>query len=187
MVDLFSGLGGASAAMRDRGWRVVSVEMESRFRPDVVADVRQLALRDGLAPDLLWASPPCEAFSRSAMPWHPDEEPDLELVLAAREAVRRLEPKWWVIENVKGAVRWLTPVLGRHTARIGPLYLWGRMPLILLGQAPRPWKERLSSVQDALRAKVPYEISEAVAVAVETALSGRPHPVLAALNSDGAP
>lgn len=70
MVDLYAGLGGASAAMKDRDWDVVSVELDPAFRPTVVGDVRALPLRDGLRPDLLWASPPCEEFSKWAMPWH---------------------------------------------------------------------------------------------------------------------
>ena len=41
MIDLCSGLGGASAAMRERGWRVVTVDNEATFSPDVVADVRE--------------------------------------------------------------------------------------------------------------------------------------------------
>jgi hypothetical protein len=54
MLDLFAGLGGASQAMIDRGWRVVRVDLEPRLRPDVVADVAHLPLR--WQPDLLWAA-----------------------------------------------------------------------------------------------------------------------------------
>lgn len=44
MLDLFSGLGGASQVMVERGWKVIRVDIESRFKPDIVADVRALPL-----------------------------------------------------------------------------------------------------------------------------------------------
>ena len=164
MVDLFSGLGGASAAMRDRGWLVVTVDIEPRFRPSVVADVRNLPLR--CRPDLLWASPPCDEFAREDMPWsRTGKTPDLSLVRAALRAVELLQPRFWILENVRGAVRYLGP----WRQRFAPIYLWGDFPLIL---APpiRGWKERLSSSRPELRAMIPYALSEAVAVAVEQAL-----------------
>lgn len=39
MVDLFSGLGGASYTARERGWQVTTIDAEQRFAPDVVADL----------------------------------------------------------------------------------------------------------------------------------------------------
>lgn len=168
MVDLYAGLGGASAAMRERGWRVVGVDLDAKYRPDIVADVRKLPLRAGLRPDLVWASPPCEEFAKDSMPWFKDTPPpSLELVGAAMRAIEWLQPRWWVIENVRGSHRWIRLLLGPHRARYGPVYLWGDFPLFLLGQRPAAWKERLSSKQDALRAAIPFEISEGLALAVE--------------------
>jgi hypothetical protein len=170
MVDLFSGLEGASAAMRDRGWEILTVDIDASFRPSVVADVSHLPLRASLRPDLLWASPPCEEFAKTSMPWHrPAPEPSLALVKATVRAIETLEPQWWVVENVRGAVPWLRPFLGSHLTRLGPIYLWGHLPPLLLASPVHVRKERLSSTASARRAFIPYDVSEAVAVAVEGA------------------
>lgn len=161
MLDLFSGRGGASAAMRDRGWRVVTVELDASFRPDVVGDVSRLPIRGQW--DLVWASPPCTEFSRWNLPWiEPKVAPDLTLWRAAEAAISALRPRWWVIENVRGAISWI----GRATRCHPPVFLWGHMPLFDVKL--RPWKERLSSTKRAERAEIPYELSLALARACET-------------------
>lgn len=67
-LDLCSGLGGASQPALDRGWRVIRVDIDPRFKPDIVADVRALPLRP-FHVDVLWASPPCQEFARATLPW----------------------------------------------------------------------------------------------------------------------
>jgi site-specific DNA-cytosine methylase len=169
MLDLFSGLGGASAAMRERShWRVVRVDINPAVRPDIMADVRTFAWR-GPRPTLVWASPPCEEFSRESMPWcrtgHP---PDLGLIVATLQFVRSVQPVFWVLENVRGAQRWI----GRAPYHAGPFYLWGYYPPFRA--AVRVRKEHLSSAADLRRAQIPYALSAALADAVEEALGMRP-------------
>ncbi len=163
MLDLFAGLGGASQAMRARGWQVVTVELDPKFRPNVVADVSRLPIRGQF--DLIWASPPCTEFSRESMPWcRTGNAPSLELWQAAERAIAELRPRWWVIENVKGAVPWI----GRQPQRrIGPFYLWGRMPAFKVRGDLGRKKESFGSRQRAERAKVPMALSLALAEAVE--------------------
>ena len=169
MLDLFSGLGGASQAMKDRGWHVVRVDNDPSLRPDIVADIREWSW-DGLRPDLIWASPPCEEFSREFMPWRrTGEEPDLSLVLAAKHIIDECQPRFWVIENVKGAVRWLNSILGPPRLVIGPYFLWGFFPDIGdVDTSEFPRKERMSSRCRRERAKIPYSLSQAFALACET-------------------
>ena len=166
MWDLFSGLGGASQAMKDRGWRVIRIDSEERFKPDIVCDLGE-AIPDAQylpKPDLIWASPPCTEFSREFMPWcRTGESPSCGLVWATYRHVWLHEPRWWVLENVVGAQRWL----GRAPRHIGPFYLWGYYPPFKA--SVRPFKEKLSSSQDAERAKIPYALSLALAEASERA------------------
>jgi site-specific DNA-cytosine methylase len=161
MLDLYSGLGGASAVMRERGWFVVTVELEPSLRPDVVADVRYLPIRGQW--DLIWASPPCTEFSRESMPWcRTGSAPDLSLVLAAKAAIAELRPRWWVIENVRGAQPWLGPARWIRN----PVYLWGQFPSF--DCRVEFWKEKLSSKRRQERAKMPRALSEALAIACES-------------------
>ncbi len=177
MLDLFSGLGGASRVFKARGWDVVRVELEERFNtlfdPAIVADVTTLD-PTGLGKfDLVWASPPCQEFSKFGMPmFYPDPpEPSLECVNAVKRIVDILRPRFWVLENVRSAQRWLGPA--RQHA--GSFYLWGDFPL--MEDPPRCVKgikhyHRGTYVRDAAkRAEIPLALSLAMCQAVEKELA----------------
>ena len=168
MLDLFSGLGGASAAMRDRGWEVTTLDSNPEFKSDIVADIRDFSWEGGPL-DLIWASPPCEEFSREFMPWcKTGVEPSMELVEAAYRVIQGARPRFWVIENTRGAVKWFRPLLGPPTWISNPIYLWGYFPpLPKLRLKMR--KEKMSSSWAAERAKIPYEVSLALAISIESA------------------
>jgi hypothetical protein len=164
MLDLFAGLGGASAAMVDRGWEVVTVDNEPRFGCTHTADLTHWSY-SGPSVDLVWASPPCTEFSRESMPWkRTGKAPSLALVEAARRIVREVQPQWWVLENVRGATKYLTPLMGEPRS-YGPFFLWGVFPTFRA--RVRFFKERLSSTRRAERAKVPLALSRALAKACE--------------------
>ena len=128
MLDLFSGLGGASQAMKNRGWHVITVDINPDFQPDIVADVRDWHWH-GQRPDLLWASPPCNEFAREFMPWSSTgRDPDRSLVQATLRIVAEAWPRYWILENVRGAVSWIYPLLGSPRTIIGAFYLWGFFP-----------------------------------------------------------
>lgn len=169
MLDLYAGHGGASQVMRARGWAVHRVDLD----PDGIFDVEERAdltnwSWHGPRPDLVWASPPCDEFSREFMPWSKTGiAPGLALVQAARRIIEETQPRYWVIENVKGALRWLTPLLGPPRQVIGPFYLWGYFPWLSVDLTGRRTKESYPSTRPDLRAMIPAPISEALAWAVE--------------------
>jgi hypothetical protein len=39
MIDLFTGRGGASQAMKERGWLVVTLDNEAKFQPEICRDI----------------------------------------------------------------------------------------------------------------------------------------------------
>jgi site-specific DNA-cytosine methylase len=168
MLDLFSGLGGASQAFRERPWwKVVRVDIDPACEPDIVADVATWTWH-GPRPTLVWASPPCQEFAREDMPWcRTGRPPDLTLVFAVLRIVRETGPLFWVLENVRGAQRWI----GRAPWHVGPYYFWGWFPPFK--GVVRTLKSHLPSSQDRLRARIPYVISRALADAVEEALGLR--------------
>ena len=151
IIDLCCGLGGASQAMKDRGWKVISVDIERKFKPDIVADVRLLTLKN-IQPLLVWASPPCGEFAREWMPWtKTGEKPDMSIVKACYEIILEIKPIFWCIENVQGAVKYFKPLLGKPRAIHKPYFLWGNFP--------NNWK-----------IKITYEISLAIAMSIEANL-----------------
>lgn len=165
-VELFAGTAGATAAFRRHGWNVITVDVDGRHRPDLVADVRSLPL--SLGPDVgrpvefLWSSPPCTDFSDA----NPDAplRPSLDLVFAAMAAVRAIRPRFWIIENVRGAI----PHLGIPAQKIGPWCLWGYFPQLRV-TLPMHDHQKSGSSTAIARAAVPAELSESLYRAIVNA------------------
>jgi hypothetical protein len=178
MFDLCCGLGGASAAMRDRGWDVTSFDLLADCKPDVLIDVSNLLNLPRRA-DLVWASPPCQQFSVHGLPWKnavkARRDPDLTIVEACYRLITQSQPRFWVIENVFAARKWLTPILGPVASTIDGHVLWGRLPG-LIPQFKRQGTKTKETVgprklRHQIRSVIPYEISLAIALAVERRLA----------------
>lgn len=149
MLDLFSGLGGASQAMReDDKWKVTTVDFEEKFEPDVCADVLDLEPEDFEGDyDLIWASPPCDRFTVAQIGRYWDKEDGLNvprssevverisLVYHTLFLINRLNPDWWFLENPRAMLR---NIIGKPKATITycqygdnkmkPTDLWGKHP-----------------------------------------------------------
>lgn len=181
MLDIYSGLGGASEAFVRAGWEVHRLENNVLLR-DVphtkLTDVTTWPFQEIPAGyyDFVWASPPCTEFSNAygapksvAAREGIDYFPDLSLLHRAREIIEHLMPVYYIIENVAGASKIFSQELGVNGPRqiIGPFYLWGVFPYI-----PIDWDFKHSKFEndtwssDPLRAnkrgKIPIELSEAV-------------------------
>jgi len=193
MLDLFSGLGGASEAMvRDSGWSVLRIEnnpLLSGVPFTVIDDVRNLQpnkmakpwVLPNLGIDLIWASPPCTEFSggfhapksiASREVGLDNYHPSLELVESAIRIIEIVKPKYWVIENVVGAIRYFKPLLGEPKQIIGPYVLWGNFPEIFYDKAKlTPKKHKDSGSRDPLRSNrracVDFEVSQGLKFAIE--------------------
>ncbi len=166
VIDGCAGLGGASKPMRDRGWKVLTLDNDPRFGTDIVADIRTWQWH-GRRPDLAWLSPPCNEFAREFLPWcRTGQKPDLSIVLGCKRFIDQVNPRYWVIENVKGALKWFEPILGKPSYVCNPYYLWGFFPDISHVRVSSN-KERLSSTRSAERALIPYRLGEALAIAIE--------------------
>lgn len=167
VLDLFAGLRGWSRIAEERGHDVVSVDFDPRF--DVtyhrdLSDVRgMLATLDGWRPDVVLASPPCEAFSVMTIGrnWTRDDRDRptpktdkarlaLALVAATLELIDRLDPSFWIIENPRAMLRKqeLVSRFDRRTvtycqfgeAYMKPTDLWGGFPPSLVLPDPcRPY------------------------------------------------
>lgn len=172
VLDLFCGLGGFSSVFRERGHRVIGVDIVPPC--DIQADVGRLPFSTEFRPDVILASPPCDEFSRESMPWcRTGKVPSVDLVVAAKRAIDTLRPRWWVIENVRGAIRYLVPILGPVRERVGSRYLWGNFPLFFhAGHRSAQGKERLGPQipnRKRMRSMIPRTISDGLCRVIEDA------------------
>lgn len=171
MIDLFSGLGGASEAfVQHPDWMVYRVEISehcSHVAHTIIGDVNDDHLIRSLPSnaDILWMSPPCTEFSTARQP--PIQNPSLALVERCLEIIEILKPKHWVIENVKGSIKHLDKLLGLPSVIINGTYvLWGNFPKFdaqIQGHSKLhndPWSD--DPLRPQKRAYVPIKISEAL-------------------------
>lgn len=101
-LDLFCGAGGAAMGLHRAGFDVTGIDIKPQKRYPF-----RFIQGDALRPpvrlqdfDLVWASPPCQAYSALAA-MHPERiYPDL--IPATRERLEALASAW-VMENVEGA------------------------------------------------------------------------------------
>lgn len=175
IVELFAGLQGWTSAAT-AGDVVVTTDFEARFETTITADVLEPDLADRLMtaldgrPDLVLASPPCEAFSvlQIGRAWtRPNDVPPhapktdaarhaLRIVERTRELIDELAPAYYVIENPRAKLRKL-PVVADLELRtvtycklgepfMKPTDLWGGFPPSL--ELPAPCETRRGHVRE---------------------------------------
>ena len=192
-LDLFSGLGGASEAFaQDLGdWSVLRIDNNLLVqgvpftRIECVKELSKIvwpfAHPEGKKIDCIWASPPCREFSHgynspksvAARNGGLDAyEPDMSLLEATLEIIQIVKPKFWVIENVVGSIRYFAEYLGEPRQIIGPYVLWGNFPLLDVDEsqiATKASKDVHSSnpLRSNYKAKVDIAISQALKFAIE--------------------
>jgi hypothetical protein len=154
-IDLFTGLHGWSEGLVAEGFRVIGFDIEdmcgqfSQPRPEhvrlVIQDVLSIHGSQFRHADLIVASPPCQFFSYTAMPWSRAKalaaevraDPErLEKELALFNACFRIQREACaaagrhiplVVENVRGAIPWV----GRSRWNFGSFHLWGDVPALM--------------------------------------------------------
>ena len=190
MLDLYSGLGGASEAfMLNPGWEVHRLENNLLLKEVPTTKIQDITTWDFYKEipvgyyDLIWASPPCDDFSLGFNAPGPTAQrkkerftPDMQHLTRSLEIIRFLKPKWWVIENVAGASKIFSDFLEveKPTQIIRPYFLWGKFPHI---EMPYGWQMALAKtarwgIDDPLRknkrGKVDFEVSSALMRAVDS-------------------
>lgn len=169
MLDLCSGLGGASSSFRDAGWHVITLDNDPGFGSDITVDIR-LFQPSSISHkiDFIWFSPPCTEFAREYMPWSKTgKAPDLSVLYAGLNIIKYFNPEYYLIENVKGAITWFYPVLGNYRVSYDPYYLWGFFPVPgKLNKSNWVRKSRLSSSSEFQRSKIPYNLSRSICQSV---------------------
>ena len=185
-------------------WDVVTVDIEERFSPTIQVDVLDLRPSDLPDPDLILASPPCTHFSIANQPnphWDGDEPTSPEvresitLTFHTVGLIRAFAPDYWFLENpLQGKMRTL---LGRPPASVTycqygfdwqkPTGLWGEHPPMTFrrcspgadchqaaGSGFDSGPEGTHIRDPAERSKVPYDLSESIRMAVDSAFENQP-------------
>ena len=160
MVDLCSGLGGASEPFIDRKWRVIRIDNDSEFKdvPNTIIanvnNIKEIEIYPPLfqKPDFVWASPPCNKFSiarvydnwdkKTKRPTNIDVVAAIRIVMWCMDVIDYLKPKYWVIENPRGMLRNILNAPGKVLPGVTTYYacwgapylkptdLWGNLPNI---------------------------------------------------------
>lgn len=195
-LDLFSGFGGASEAfVQDLDhWTVLRIDNNPLLGGvpfTVIDDIQNLqpqnygirfpAQKHRLKIECIWASPPCRDFSNafsSPKSIHIREhgldsyKPDMSLLTAALDIIQIVKPKYWVIENVVGSIRYFRDILGEPRQIIGPYVLWGNFPMLSIDESRLESKSKKdvhssNPLRSNYKAKVDFEISLSLKDAIE--------------------
>jgi len=188
VLDLFSGLGGFSEAFYLAGDEVVRVE-NNPLLAEVPATTMQdvLTMRDRLlefeergepirSVDVIMAGPPCKEFSLAygaprAVAHRANEEfePSMELLEATMEIIRIVKPRYWIIENVVGSIKYFEE-FGLPARQIhGPHVFYGNYPMFRPGAIPtKASKDKHSGnpLRANHKALIPFTISESLRKAI---------------------
>lgn len=185
MLDVCSGLGGASQPMYDNGWEILRLE-NNQLLKDVpntaLVDIMEVPLSHLACEtpiDLVWCSPPCREFStgyasprskaaRAGEIW----EPNMDLVHRCIEIIDYCQPRYWVIENVRGAIKYFADSLGEPRQILGAFVLWGNFPLIDLPRSfvhSKAMNDKTSSdpLRSNWKALIPYPLADSLRMAIE--------------------
>lgn len=165
-IDLFCGLGGWTEGFLAEGYDCVGFDIERHVYGEQKYPA-QLVLQDVLTlhgsqfrnAAVIVASPPCQFFSYTSLPWTKAKRLAESVVSDPVEMERRLSlfracfriaeeaERPLVLENVRGAQRWV----GRARWAYGATYLWGDVPALMPygkhrklanNNSPRLWSER---------------------------------------------
>jgi len=181
MIDLCAGFGGQSEAFLQGGFDVIRVDNNP-----LLSEVPNMFIEDiykiepfnisGRCIDYIHAGPTCHEFSlafnapRSKAIHAGDSETyvpteGIKLVKRCMTIIDKLQPRYWSLENVRGSIKYLTPILGEPRLIIGPYVYWGNFPLFDINVDDLPSKAQLDKRHSPLRmnhrAECPLALSQA--------------------------
>lgn len=157
VLELFAGTRSISKAFEKAGHETYSVEWNKDFENiTLYQDISTLTVEQiielcGGRPDVIWASPDCTTYSVAAISRHRQRESNGNLKAITEyaefcdrtnahvvELIQELNPKYWFIENPRGAMRKMDFMQGlpRYTVtychygetRMKPTDIWTNHP-----------------------------------------------------------
>jgi len=114
-AEIFCGTKSFSSVAAERGHSTLTLDFDPVHDADITASVFDWEPTPGIiGVDILWLSPPCQAFSVAVIgnnwnhdytPKHERAELGLRLVKRAIELIDIIQPKYWFIENPRCMLR----------------------------------------------------------------------------------
>jgi len=100
----------------------------------------------------------------------------MELLEAALRIIEIVKPKYWVIENVVGSIRYFQEYLGEPRQIIGPYVLWGNFPILEIDSAQLISKSKKdvhssNPLRSNYKAKVDIHISRTLKETIDNQMS----------------
>lgn len=115
ILELFAGSRSIGKVAKNLGIEVFSTDITNFEGIDYIIDILNFDyLKIPFIPDIIWASPPCTAFSvaRIGKNWNYDKTPKtqtaklgIELINKTIEIIKHYNPKFFFIENPRGMLR----------------------------------------------------------------------------------
>lgn len=192
ILELFSGTESFSKVARERGHETFTIENNKKFTPSLSKDIMRIEADDIINlfghPDVIWASPPCTRFSIATHKHWEDQEPradtlrDIDLLHHTLKIIFRLHPKFWILENPKGRMRW---IMGKppQTIEYGAYGHWCKKETDLWGFYPDFKVKKLTNEKLAkfdsmhngkdrtvLRSEVPKQLIEEIIKSMENSV-----------------
>lgn len=180
MLDLCSGFGGQSEAFLQGGYDVLRIDnnpLLNNVPHTYIADIMEHEFfnKSTVQMDYVHAGPTCHQFSLAfnaprsraihtgtGKEYFPGE--GIALVKRCKEIIDIISPKYWSIENVRGSIKYLTPILGEPRLIVGPYVYWGNFPLFDISIDHLPSKAQLdkrhSPLRSNYRAECPLLLSQ---------------------------
>ena len=104
VLELCAGSKSFTKVCISRGWECTTVDVDPRYEPDILADVRELHFKEGEF-DVIWASPPCEHYSVAKTRGERNLPLYDSIAQACLRIIGEVRPATWIVENPMGLLR----------------------------------------------------------------------------------
>ena len=104
VLELCAGSKSFTKVCRSMGWECTTVDVNPRYEPDMLADVREIHFKEGEF-DVIWASPPCEHYSIAKTRGERNLALYDSIAIACLRIIDEVKPMAWIVENPMGLLR----------------------------------------------------------------------------------
>jgi len=145
VLELFSGTHSVGKVCNEKGWEVISLDIEPKYNPSICIDFLEWDYKSVDNIDIIWASPDCSCYSMASGNYHfnKDKTPKTEKCVNSLKLLERLKEcinyhlqknpnLLFFIENPRARMRWFNNELQRYTVcycqygfdRMKPTDIW---------------------------------------------------------------